>query len=147
MPNPHSNGFRKVVIPSDLTLTPTIQDQIENILKTRNVPDKELFGIRLALEEALVNAIKHGNQLNPDKQVQISYHVNSEEFFIHIQDEGPGFDPEEVPDPMEPENLERACGRGLLLMRHYMNEVTFHPPGNAVSMRKTLKQCAKEMAQ
>ena len=53
-----------------------------------------------------------------------------------IADEGKGFDPDDVPDPMAPENLERPCGRGLLLMRHYMTEVTYHPPGNRLSMSK-----------
>ena len=86
--------------------------------------------------EAIVNAIKHGNQLDTSKRVFVKYHVSHERFEIHIKDEGPGFDPMDVPDPMAPENLERECGRGLLLMKHYMTEVKFHAPGNAVSMVK-----------
>jgi serine/threonine-protein kinase RsbW len=62
--------------------------------------------------------------------------VDPEQFEVRIADEGPGFNPEEVPDPVAFENLERPCGRGLLLMRHYMNEVAFVPPGNAVFMKK-----------
>ena len=98
--------------------------------------EKEIFSIKLALEEALVNAIKHGNQMDRAKKVHIRYCVTSERFDADICDQGTGFDPEEVPDPMAVENLERPCGRGLLLMRHYMSEVTFHPPGNRVSMTK-----------
>jgi serine/threonine-protein kinase RsbW len=74
--------------------------------------------------------------MDRSKKVVISYHVNAERFDIHITDEGKGFDPEDVPDPMAVENLERPCGRGLLLMRHYMTEVMFHAPGNRLSMSK-----------
>src|SRR5438128_635610 len=58
---------------------------------------------------------------------------------FEITDEGPGFDPEDVPDPTAPENLERPCGRGLLLMRHYMTEVAYHDRGRAVRMAKVRK--------
>jgi len=62
--------------------------------------------------------------------------VTAERIDITIRDEGPGFDPADVPDPLAVENLERPCGRGLLLMRHYMTEVNFPPPGNMVTMSK-----------
>ncbi len=129
-------GPREVVIPSDPAEARRIQDDIEDALKQHGFAEREIFSIKLALEEALVNAIKHGNQMDRTKKVFISYHVNPERFDIHITDEGKGFDPEDVPDPMAVENLERPCGRGLLLMRHYMTEVTFHPPGNRLSMSK-----------
>jgi serine/threonine-protein kinase RsbW len=125
-----------VVIPSDPAEARRVQDDIERALKSFLFDDREIFSIKLALEEALVNAIKHGNQMDRSKTVRISYRVTSERFDIHIADEGKGFDPEDVPDPMAVENLERPCGRGLLLMRHYMTEVTFHPPGNQLSMSK-----------
>jgi serine/threonine-protein kinase RsbW len=92
------------------------------------------------VEEALVNAIKHGNGLNPSKKVRIAYHVRAEHFEIVVADEGPGFDPDEVPDPTAPENLERCCGRGLMLMRHYMSEVAFNRRGNSVRLRKLRKK-------
>jgi len=68
--------------------------------------------------------------------VKISYEVSPDRFEIHITDEGTGFDPCDVPDPTAFENLERPCGRGLMLMRHYMSEVTFSSRGNSVHMRK-----------
>ena len=125
-----------VVIPSDPAEARRVQDEIERALKLFLFDDREIFSIKLALEEALVNAIKHGNQMDRNKKVRISYRVTADRFDIHITDEGKGFDPEDVPDPMAVENLERPCGRGLLLMRHYMTEVTFHPPGNRLSMSK-----------
>lgn len=74
--------------------------------------------------------------MDPAKKVHIQFTVNSQRFDIGIADEGAGFTLEDVPDPMAPENLERPCGRGLLLIRHYMTEVTFHAPGNRLSMCK-----------
>ncbi len=125
-----------VVIPSDPVEARRIQDDIERALIACSFDEREIFSIRLALEEALVNAIKHGNQMDRTKKVRIHYCVNPERFDINIADEGHGFDPDDVPDPMAIENLERPCGRGLLLMRHYMTEVIFHPPGNHLSMSK-----------
>jgi len=136
MRNPERNGCTEVIIPSDPARARQVQEDVEQALKAAHFEEKDVFGIRLALEEAIVNAIKHGNQLDLSKRVHIKYHVTPGRFEIHIKDEGPGFDPEDVPDPMAPENLERECGRGLLLMKHYMTEVVFHPPGNAVSMIK-----------
>jgi serine/threonine-protein kinase RsbW len=125
-----------VVIPSDPAEARRVQDDIERTLKSFRFDDREIFSIKLALEEALVNAIKHGNQMDRGKKVRISCRIGPERFDIDIADEGCGFDPEDVPDPMAAENLERPCGRGLLLMRHYMTEVVFHPPGNRLSMTK-----------
>ncbi len=123
-------------IPSDTSEARRVQDEIENLLTSLQYTEKEIFSVRLALEEALVNAIKHGNQMDRGKKVRIAYRVAAERFDILIADEGPGFDPGEVPDPTAPENLERPCGRGLMLMRHYMTVVDYNPQGNAVSMSK-----------
>jgi len=136
MRNSQRNGSTEVIIPSDPARPRQFQEDVVQALKANQFADKDVFAVKLALEEAIINAIKHGNQLDLSKHVFIKYHINRERFEIHIKDEGPGFDPEEVPDPMAPENLERECGRGLLLMKHYMTEVAFHPPGNAVSMIK-----------
>jgi serine/threonine-protein kinase RsbW len=127
---------REVKIPSDPAVARQLQDEIEQALQHSLFGEREIFCIRLALEEALVNAIKHGNQADRNKNVHVSYRVAADRFEIDIRDEGPGFDPQDVPDPLAVENLERPCGRGLLLMRHYMTEVIFHAPGNRVSMNK-----------
>jgi serine/threonine-protein kinase RsbW len=129
----------QVVIPSDTAEARRVQEQIEAQLQTARCHDHDLFSIKLALEEALVNAIKHGNQYDRNKKVQISYEILPDRFVIHITDEGTGFDPADVPDPTAVENLERPCGRGLMLMHHYMTEVHFNEHGNSVSMSKTLR--------
>jgi serine/threonine-protein kinase RsbW len=129
-----------LVIPSDPAEARRVQDDIERALKTYRFDDRDIFSIKLALEEALVNAIKHGNQMDRAKKVHIVYDISPERFDIRITDEGPGFNLDDVPDPVATENLERPCGRGLLLMRHYMTEVAFQPPGNRVSMSKVRGQ-------
>jgi len=126
----------EVTIPSDPVEARRVQDAIEDDLRAHHFTDHDIFGIKLALEEALVNAIKHGNQLDRSKRVFVSYHVSMERFEIQISDEGVGFDPTDVPDPTAVENLERPCGRGLMLMRHYMTEVAFNARGNGVTMSK-----------
>lgn len=125
-----------LTIPSDPAEARRIQDEIEQLLTTHQFSERDIFCIRLALEEALVNAIKHGNQMDRTKKVHVVYHVRPERFDIKITDEGQGFDPEDVPDPTAVENLERPCGRGLMLMRHYMTEVVFNSRGNSVQLSK-----------
>ncbi|MEZ6142644.1 MAG: ATP-binding protein [Zavarzinella sp.] len=127
---------REAVLPSDLSVVRKIQDEISTALQEVVFPEEHHFAIKMAVEEALVNAIKHGNQLDPDKTVTVRYEFNHEWFEIEISDEGSGFDPEDVPDPTAPENLERPCGRGLLLMRYYMNQVVFKNSGRTLVMRK-----------
>jgi len=94
-----------------------------------------LFAIRLALEEALTNAFKHGNKGDPSKTVRVHCDIQFDAVTIDVIDEGSGFDPDAVPDPTESENLEIPSGRGLTLMRAYMTEVQILPPGNRVKMK------------
>jgi len=136
MHDTRQGGALDVVIPSDPAEARRVQDAIETALKSNRFEDREIFSINLSLDEALVNAIKHGNRLDRDKKVRVQFQVQTDRFEIHIADEGPGFDPEQVPDPKTDENLTRPGGRGLLLMRHYMTEVVVHPPGNQLSMMK-----------
>jgi len=131
--------FTQVVLPSDTSESRRFQEDIEKELSARKVSDQEIFSVRLALEEALVNAIKHGNQMDRSRKVFISYRFLSDSFEIQITDEGSGFDPEDVPDPTAIENLERPCGRGLMLMRHYMTKVDYNQRGNSVQMRKVFR--------
>jgi len=137
-------AFTDVTIPSDTAEARRVQEAIEAQLSARQFTDKEIFSVRLALEEALVNAIKHGNQMDRSKKVHVSYRFHQERFEIHIRDEGTGFDPTDVPDPTAVENLDRPCGRGLMLMRHYMTEVHYNDRGNTVSMTKVFKTNGKK---
>ncbi len=132
----NQDGSVEFVIPSDPVESRRVQDEIERALLSCSFEEREIFCIKLALEEALVNAIKHGNQMDRTKKVHIQFRVAADRFEVRIADEGRGFNPGEVPNPLAVENLERPSGRGLLLMRYYMTEVVFHPPGNRVWMSK-----------
>ncbi len=125
-----------VEIPSDPCEARKVQEAIEEALKTHRYCERDVFGIRLAVEEALVNAIKHGNQLDRAKKVRVAYRITTDRFDILIADQGHGFDPNELPDPTAVENLERPCGRGVMLMRHYMTAVDYRDRGNTVCMSK-----------
>jgi serine/threonine-protein kinase RsbW len=113
-----------------------VRDRVAEAMRARGYGDVEVFGVRLALEEALVNAVKHGNQNDPTKCVWASWHVDPRRVLVAIEDQGDGFDPRAIPDPCAPENLERSSGRGLLLMRTYMSWVRYNCRGNCVTMIK-----------
>ncbi len=130
------SSYTEVVFPSDPSEAIRIVEEIVPQLEEHHREKPAVLHVRLALEEALINAVKHGNQLDPNKKVRVVYRVVRERFDIIITDEGPGFDPQDVPDPTALENLERPCGRGLLLMRHYMSEVVYNSRGNSVRMSK-----------
>jgi serine/threonine-protein kinase RsbW len=126
----------ELTIASELSEARRVQSEIEQALRSGRYSDHDIFAIRLAIEEALINAIKHGNQMDRAKTVRVAYYVSQDRFDVEIVDQGPGFDPEDVPDPTSPENLERPCGRGLLLMKHYMTEVAYSDRGRSVRMFK-----------
>lgn len=135
MPTPPPRNFEhSVEVQSDYRRCQEIRDEIVARAKMHRFCKRAVLGIRLALQEALVNAVKHGNRDDFSKKVRIDYSVTSSEVRIRIADEGSGFDPDDVPDPTAPENLCTPGGRGLLMMRQFMSQVEFHGCGNIVEM-------------
>jgi serine/threonine-protein kinase RsbW len=98
--------------------------------------DEEIFAIHRAIEEAFLNAVKHGNKMDVNKKVKVDYLINKDKFDISVEDDGSGFRPSEVPDPRNGENLYKSSGRGLLLMQSYMDSVRYNEQGNCVHMVK-----------
>ena len=94
----------------------------------------DIFAVHLTLEEAFLNAVKHGNKMDPTKKVKVEYSVDPEKVDISITDEGNGFEPEAVADPRFGEKLFEPGGRGLLLMNSYMDIVEYNKRGNCVHM-------------
>jgi serine/threonine-protein kinase RsbW len=127
----------QTVIPSDLSEARRVQEEIEAALSTTSFSEHDRFAVKMAFEEAIVNAIKHGNQMDPEKSVVVEYQILPDLFLAKITDQGEGFDPDDVPDPTAPENLERPCGRGLLLIRYYMTEVSFTDGGRTIVLKKS----------
>lgn len=95
-----------------------------------------VFAIRLAIEEAITNAFEHGHEgLDAALTVRVEHRVTPTTFEIAVQDQGPGFRPDDLPDPTLLENLSKPSGRGVMLMKAYMSEVDFNDRGNRVRMR------------
>ncbi len=109
-------------------------DRVVEDLAAAGFTAREGFAVRLALEEAMVNAIKHGHRGDSSKIAQLRYRVTPDCLLAQVEDQGKGFNPDDVPDPLDPENLERPCGRGLLLMRSYMTWVRYDAPGTCVTL-------------
>ena len=105
-------------------------------LQDKGYSEVTVFAVRLAIEEALNNAIRHGNAMDPNKTAELVYEVTDEQVDIRISDEGPGFDFQGVPDPTLDENLDKPTGRGLMLIRAYMDTVEFNEKGNELHMVK-----------
>ncbi|MEM9883166.1 MAG: ATP-binding protein [Planctomycetota bacterium] len=122
--------------PSRLSEVPPAQHAIVEAARAAGFDDKSLFAIRLALDEALTNAVRHGNGSDPTKHVTVTYAADAERITITVEDQGPGFAPADLPDPTAEENLDRPHGRGVMLMRAYMTEVTYNDRGNRVTLTK-----------
>ncbi len=114
----------------------TIRTLLER-LESNQWSEKNVFGIHLAMEEAVMNAIKHGNQGDSTKQIHVVLTLSENEFYAKITDEGTGFNPLDVPNPTTDENLERFSGRGLMLMRNFVDRVVYNKQGNSVELFKT----------
>jgi len=127
---------RECSLKSELGSGISLIDELLSQLKVHRWSDRDCFSVRLALEEAMVNAIKHGNQLNPEKRVRVHCRVSYDRCVLEVADEGPGFCPESIPDPTSAEMLSVPGGRGLMLMKSFMTHVEYNDSGNLVRMEK-----------
>lgn len=126
-----------VLIPSKPDQSAKIVSQLLDALEQRGWSNKDTFGIHMAMEEAIMNAIRHGNQCAPDKEVHIFIEIKSDRYYAKVTDQGCGFDPDDLPDPTEDENLEKTCGRGVMLIKNFVDEVIYNEVGNSVELKKT----------
>lgn len=114
-------------------------DRLENAIveaaERRGYPKASRFAIRLSLEEALMNAFNHGHEgLPPETPVTVEFRIDDDSVFISVEDRGPGYSPDSIPDPTLDENLEQLSGRGLVLIRAYMSSVLHNAKGNRIEM-------------
>ena len=105
-------------------------------LRTHDFDEDMVFAVHLSLEEAFVNAIKHGNHDDPEKSIKVECLITPDKFDVSIADEGYGFDPNGVPDPRCNGNLYKTTGRGVLLIQSYMDLVEYNTRGNCIHMVK-----------
>ena len=134
------NHYRKIEIPSCFKEAKKLEDTIVDEAQSHGYDEESLFAVRLSLEEAFANAVRHGNSRNPTKKVRVKYRVDNEQVDIYIEDDGNGFDPKKVPDPTTEKNLEIPTGRGIMLMRAYMNVVEYNENGNGVRLVRLNQQ-------
>lgn len=111
------------VLPSRIESIEEAAVKAAEVASRSGIDEAAIFGIDLAVREAVTNAVKHGNKLDETKHVIISFTSSLEDFVITVTDQGRGFNPEDVPDPTNPENLLKASGRGIFFMRNFMDEV------------------------
>jgi serine/threonine-protein kinase RsbW len=119
-----------------------VQVVLKDCLQREGMDKDALEWVDLAVREALANAIKHGNEQNPTKQVHVDLRVEAEELVIRIEDEGVGFDPTRLGDPLAPENLLRPNGRGIFYMKSFMDQIEYGAGpggGTMVTLRKRIQ--------
>ena len=126
----------------------TMESTLESVNKAEEMAEKAASqagfdedargGISMAVREAMINAVMHGNGYSPEKRVKLSFEQSGDNLVITIRDEGQGMDPENIPDPLAPENLMKQSGRGIFLMRAFMDDVKFRKlePGTEITLIK-----------
>ncbi len=127
---------KRLVFPNKPGEIPKVMRTILADIEAGGFSSDVAFAIRLSLDEALSNAVRHGNCGDPTKRVIVDYTITDEAFQVSVTDEGCGFVPEQVPDPTDQKNLERPCGRGVMLMKAYMSHVSYNEQGNCVTLIK-----------
>jgi anti-sigma regulatory factor (Ser/Thr protein kinase) len=128
------NAWARRAVLRSLAELRRLAEVLEDWMRVTGYSRKDIFAIRLVLEEATVNAFRHGNQGDPNKVVRVGYVVTPDEVVVEVEDQGPGFDPALVADPLTEENTTRVSGRGLYLMRVYTSGLSFSPQGNRVTL-------------
>ena len=113
---------------------------LADMAKKAGIDEDEVFRVAMAVREAAVNAVLHGNSYDPEKRITASFENTGESLVIRISDQGKGLDPDTLPDPLAPENLLRGSGRGIFLIRSFMDEVHFKQlhPGTELTLIKHL---------
>jgi serine/threonine-protein kinase RsbW len=129
-------------LPSTMDSVAEIEATAEKLTQSAGLDEDESFRVVMAVREAALNAVLHGNGYDPNKLVSASFENNGKSIVIAIGDEGEGLDADNLPDPLAPENLLRGTGRGIFLIRSFMDEVHFRQlhPGTEVTLIKHLTQ-------
>lgn len=123
-------------IPSNTTDGLVVQETLISLMERYEYSMRDVFAMRLSLEEGLTNAIRHGNKLDPCKNVSVNCDIDLSKIRVVISDQGEGFEPDCVPDPTLEEFIERPCGRGLMLMRAYLDVCEYSDGGRCLTMER-----------
>jgi serine/threonine-protein kinase RsbW len=117
-----------------------VEATAERLGAEAGLDEDQLFRVTMAVREAAINAVLHGNEYDPARQIDVAFENTGADFIFTIADQGHGFDPDHLPDPSAPENLLRGTGRGIFLIRSLMDEVHFRQlhPGTELTLIKHL---------
>ncbi len=135
----HESEAVERLLESTLASVDHAEELVSAIAQLAGFDEDDLMKIGLAVREAMVNAVVHGNRYNERKKVRFSVTETGERLTVRVADEGEGFDFEHLPDPLAPENLLRSCGRGIFLIRSFMDELAFRrlkPGGTELILTK-----------
>ncbi len=124
-----------IELPSTPDSLYSVEEFILKIATELSIEEEKLYGIMLSVSEATTNAVYHANKQDPAKVVTVAVTVAGGLFTVSVKDQGPGFNPVNIPDPTQPENLLKDSGRGLFLMRVYSRSLTFNPSPNGTETR------------
>jgi serine/threonine-protein kinase RsbW len=139
----HGIANIRLLLPSQLPVAALGHTIAETLAGLAGLGEEEALNFALAVHEALVNGMKHGNRLDPSKTVELEFQMKGEKLMARIRDQGDGFDPGSAPDPTAEENLLRTSGRGLLMIRSYVDEVSFRfidGEGMEITLTKSISQ-------
>lgn len=120
-----------------------IQSFVDRFAEAGGLDEDGVHDLSVSVRECVVNALKHGNKLDPSKRVTVNFGLKPGEIEVWIQDQGAGFDPDAVPDATAPENLLSAAGRGLFFMRAFMTEVEYMFPAEGGTVVRLVKAVEK----
>ena len=124
----------KIDFPSLVENVVLVEKLIDDVCEDHRVNEDYYGNILIALTEAVNNAIQHGNDKDPSKHITVTFQNKEDQLTFTVEDEGPGFNFESLPDPTDPDNLEKPHGRGVFLMRNLADEVVFHNNGSIVEL-------------
>lgn len=120
---------------STLNTVDNAEQTASRIAAAAGFDEDQIMQISMAVREAAVNAVLHGNAYDPQKKVILEFRENGRDLVITIRDQGKGLDPASIPDPLAPENLLKTSGRGIFLIRSFMDEVEIHPSGTGTEIK------------
>ncbi len=128
-----------ITIPSKIEELNRIEEISEEIAEKMGMSDDQEDNLCIAITEAVGNAIVHGNRKNPKKKVQIEFQLKEDTILVSVKDEGDGFKPDSVSNPLDPENIMKDSGRGIFILRTLMNDVSFDFSNTGTTVKFTMR--------
>ena len=125
-------------IPSEIRFISVLDSLLAQIFKVMQFDSETADSVNIAVIEAATNAIKHGNNSNPQKNVELQFCLAQDKLTVSVKDEGSGFEPNTIQDPLSPEGILNPSGKGMLLIKAFMNEIEYSESGTKIKMVKYL---------